>query len=77
MCSPITYERCHRSSGGYTRSGSACTVTETVDIETLIDRSPDIHANRPKIAGTGVTVRRITGWYVVGCTPEEIVRKIP
>lgn len=52
-------------------------MTETVDIETLIDRSPDIHANRPKIAGTGVTVRRITGWYVVGCTPEEIVRKIP
>ena len=52
-------------------------MAETIDIGTLIDRSPDIHDNRPKIAGTGVTVRRIAGWYNIGCTPEEIVRKIP
>ncbi len=50
---------------------------DTVNIGTLIDRSPGIHNNRPKIAGTGVTVRRIAGWYIGGCTPEEIVRKIP
>ncbi len=52
-------------------------MTQTIDIGTLIDRSPGVHNNRPKIAGTGVTVRRIAGWYALGCTPEEIVRKIP
>lgn len=42
------------------------------DIGTLIVRSPDIRGGRPRIAGTGVTVRRITGWYKLGLTPEEI-----
>lgn len=50
---------------------------ETINIGLLIDRSPNIHDNRPKIAGTGVTVRRIAGWYRLGWTPEEIVRKLP
>ena len=27
---------------------------------------------RPRIAGTGVTVRRIVGWYKLGLGPEEI-----
>jgi uncharacterized protein (DUF433 family) len=49
----------------------------TTDIGTLINRSPGVHGNRPKIAGTGVTVRRIAAWYRLGYTPEEIVRKIP
>lgn len=52
-------------------------MAQTIDIGTLIDRSPGIHNNRPKIAGTGVTVRRIASWYTRGCSPEEIVRKIP
>ncbi len=52
-------------------------MTETVDIGTLIDRSPEVHGNRPKIAGTGVTVRRIAGWYLRGRSPEETVRKVP
>lgn len=52
-------------------------MTETIDIGTLIDRSPGVHNNRPKIAGTGVTVRRVAGWYTQGLTPEEIMRKIP
>jgi uncharacterized protein (DUF433 family) len=52
-------------------------MTGTVNIGTLIDRSPGVHNNRPKIAGTGVTVRRIAGWYLRGYAPEEIVRKIP
>ena len=43
-----------------------------VDIGTLITRSPRIKAGRPRIAGTGVTVRRIVGWYKLGLTPEEI-----
>ena len=48
----------------------------TVDIGTLIERSPEIRKGRPCIAGTGVTVRRIAGWHNLGLTPEEIVAKI-
>jgi uncharacterized protein (DUF433 family) len=48
----------------------------TVDIGTLIDRSPEIRKGRPCIAGTGVTVRRIAGWHNLGLTPEEIAAKI-
>lgn len=44
----------------------------TTDIGTLIVRSPEIRGGRPRIAGTGVTVRRIVGWYKLGRTPEEI-----
>ena len=44
------------------------------DIGTLITRSPDIRGGRPRIAGTGVTVRRIVGWYKLGLSPEEIGR---
>jgi uncharacterized protein (DUF433 family) len=47
-----------------------------VDIGTLIERSPEIRKGRPCIAGTGVTVRRIAGWYNLGLTPEEIAAKI-
>ena len=31
---------------------------------------------RPRIAGTGVTVRRIVGWYKLGLSPEEIADRI-
>jgi len=43
-----------------------------VEIGSLIDRDPEIRAGRPKIAGTGVTVMRVAGWYKMGLTPEEI-----
>ena len=43
-----------------------------VDIGKLIVASPDIRHNRPRIAGTGVTVQRVVGWYRLGLTPEEI-----
>jgi uncharacterized protein (DUF433 family) len=46
--------------------------TATVDIGTLITRSPNVRGGRPRIAGTGVTVQRIVGWYKLGLTPEEI-----
>ena len=42
------------------------------DIGTLITRSPEIRGGRPRIAGTGVTVRRIVTWYRLGLTAEEI-----
>lgn len=50
---------------------------ETVEIGTLIERSPEIRGGRPRIAGTGVTVRRIVGWHQQGLTPQEIAAEIP
>ena len=47
-----------------------------VNIGTLIERSPEIRAGRPCVAGTGVTVRRIAGWHNLGLTPEEIAAKV-
>ena len=48
----------------------------TVDIGSLIESSPEIRKGRPCIAGTGVTVRRIVGWYNLGLAPEEIAAKM-
>ena len=46
------------------------------DIGTLIVRSPEIRGGRPRIAGTGVTVRRIVSWYKLGLNPEEIADQV-
>jgi len=46
------------------------------DIGTLIVRSADIRGGRPRIADTGVTVRRIVNWYKLGLSPEEIADRI-
>ncbi len=48
----------------------------TVQIGTLITSSPHIRGGRPHIAGTGVTVLRIVGWYKLGWRPEEIAERI-
>jgi len=48
-----------------------------IDIGTLIVRSPEIRGGRPCIAGTGITVSRIVGWYKLGLSPEEIASQIP
>lgn len=48
----------------------------TVDIGTFITRSADVRGGRPRIAGTGVTVQRIVGWYKLGLSPEEIATEI-
>lgn len=42
------------------------------DIGRLIQRRPDLRGGRPIIAGTGVSVHRIAGWYKLGLSPEEI-----
>lgn len=42
------------------------------DIGRLIVASANIRGGRPRVAGTGVTVQRIVGWYKLGLTPEEI-----
>ena len=49
----------------------------SVKIGTLIDSDPAIRGGRPKIAGTGVTVAVIAGWYKAGMTPEEIALEYP
>ena len=49
--------------------------TLTLDIGTLIVRTPDIRGGRPRIVGTGVTVQRIVGWYKLGLAPEEIAKE--
>ncbi len=47
------------------------------DIGTLIAQTPGICGGRPRLAGTGVSVRRIVGWYKLGLTPDEIAVEIP
>ena len=49
--------------------------SRTVDLGTLITRTPDVRGGRPRIAGTGVTVQRIVGWYKLGLSPEEIAEE--
>jgi uncharacterized protein (DUF433 family) len=50
-------------------------MADVVDIGTLIVRTPEVRGGRPRIAGTGVTVERIVGWYKLGLSPEEIADK--
>ena len=47
------------------------------NIGSLIARSDEVRGGRPRVAGTGVTVQRIVGWYKQGLTPEEITIEIP
>ena len=49
----------------------------SVDIGALISRSPRIHTGHPVIAGTGVAVHRVAGWFKLGYNTEEIQRKLP
>lgn len=48
----------------------------TVDIGALIVATPEIRGGRPRIAGTGVTVHRIVGWYKLGLSPEELSDRV-
>ena len=52
-------------------------VANAVEIGTLVDRDPKVRGGRPKIAGTGVSVMRIVGWYKQGLTAEEIAAEYP
>jgi len=47
----------------------------TVNIGALITQAPEIRGGRLCIAGTGVTVQRIVGWYKLGLSPEEIAEE--
>lgn len=52
-------------------------MTTVTNIGSLIVRSDDIRGGRPRVAGTGVTVRRIVGWYKQGLRPEDIITELP
>jgi len=52
-------------------------MANVVEVGTLIVRTSEVRGGRPRIAGTGVTVRRIVGWYKLGLSPEEIIVEIP
>ncbi|MBE9116225.1 DUF433 domain-containing protein [Lusitaniella coriacea LEGE 07157] len=47
------------------------------DIGTLIVSTPDICSNRPRIAGTRITVQRIVVWHQMGMSVEAITAEIP
>lgn len=47
-----------------------------VDVGTLVVRTPEMQGGRPRIAGTGVTARRIAGWYQLGLSLEEIAPRV-
>jgi uncharacterized protein (DUF433 family) len=49
----------------------------TTDIGALITASPAIRGGRARIAGTGVTVVRLAGWYRQGLRAEEIAAEVP
>jgi len=52
-------------------------MASVIEIGSLINRDPKIRGGRPKIAGTGLTVSRIAGWYKLGMSPEEIALEYP
>jgi uncharacterized protein (DUF433 family) len=47
-------------------------MSTSTDIGTLIVRSSEIRGGRPRVAGSGITVRRIVSWYKMGLSAEEI-----
>lgn len=51
-------------------------MTTTVDIGTLISRTPGLHGGVLHISGKGVTVRRIISWYKRGLAAEDIGDRI-
>ncbi len=51
-------------------------MVKAADIGSLIISTPDVRGGRPRICGTGVTVRRIVEWYKLGYSPEEIAHEI-
>ena len=48
-------------------------MSTTVEIGTLITKTPETCGNRPRIAGTRITVGRIATLWKQGITPEEMV----
>jgi uncharacterized protein (DUF433 family) len=49
----------------------------SVEIGSLLTRTPEVRRGRPCIAGTGVSVHRVAIMYKMGEGPEEIAREYP
>ena len=49
----------------------------SVEIGSLLTRSPEIRHGRPCITGTGISVHRIAIMYKLGLNAEEIAREYP
>ncbi len=47
-----------------------------VDIGAMIVATPEVCGGRPRISGTGISVRRVVSWYKMGLQPEEIAEEI-
>lgn len=52
-------------------------MTTTIDIGTLIIRTPETCGGRPRIAGTRMPVQSIALDYKAGMSPEEIAAEFP
>lgn len=52
-------------------------MTAMTEIGGWITTDPRIRGGRPIIAGTGVSVNRIVGWYQLGYSAEDIARELP
>ena len=48
-------------------------MSKVIEISKLIERSPETCGNRPRIAGTRITVGRIATLWKQGVNPEEMV----
>lgn len=49
----------------------------SIEIGSLLTRSPEVRDGRPCVAGTRTTVHRIAVWYKMGQSPEEIAADYP
>ena len=52
-------------------------MTTTIDIGTLIVRTPETCGGRPRIAGTRMPIQSIALDYKSGMSPEEIAAEFP
>jgi uncharacterized protein (DUF433 family) len=51
-------------------------IADSIDIATLVVKSPDTLGGRPRLAGTRLSVQRVAGWYKQGLNAEEICDRI-
>jgi uncharacterized protein (DUF433 family) len=49
----------------------------SIEIGSLLTRSPNVRNGRPCVAETRTTVHRIAVWYKMGQSPEEIAADYP
>jgi uncharacterized protein (DUF433 family) len=49
----------------------------SIDLGTLLVRSPNVCGGRLRIDGTRMTVNQVVVWYKQGYTPEEIADQYP